>query len=42
MLEALTRAAEAYSQHQRLEIVFAMIVCAIIGIIAGSSGMWKK
>lgn len=42
MLEPLTRAAEAYSQQQRIEIVLAMIVCAIIGIIAGSAGMWKK
>lgn len=42
MLETLTNAAEAYSQHQRLEIALGMIVCMIIGIIAGSAGMWKK
>ncbi len=42
MLDAFTSAAEAYSQHQRLDFSLAVIVCMVVVIVASSAGMWKK
>ena len=42
MLDALTRAAETYSQQQRLDFSLAVIVCMVVAIVASSAGMWKK